>query len=137
MTVEAIQSNLSQRLEAGFASPPNVFVGVQTIAERPAPRASGPAVAETISVFVMGEANNPGERQVAPGTTVLQMFAVMGGFTKFAATKRIQLRRTDPDTKVETITTLNYRSIENGAAISSAEVQDGDVFLVPQRRLFE
>jgi polysaccharide export outer membrane protein len=136
-TVEAIQRNLATRLEAGFASTPNVFVGVQSIAEPRITAPVAPAAPETISVFVMGEANNPGERTVAPGTSVLQMFAVMGGFTKFAATKRIQLRRTDPATGVENITTLNYRDIERGAATNSIAVQDGDVFLVPQRRLFE
>jgi len=136
-TVEAIQRNLATRLEGNFASTPNVFVGVQGIAERAPVVASAPAAPATISVFVMGEANNPGERTVAPGTNVLQMFAVMGGFTKFAATKRIQLRRIDPKTGVERITNLNYRDIELGAAGNTTVLEDGDVILVPQRRLFE
>jgi len=136
-TVEAIQRTLATRLESGFASTPNVFVGVQSIAERRAPVASAPAAPATISVFVMGEANSPGERTVAEGTSLLQMFAVIGGFTNFAATKRIQLRRVDPATGVENITFLNYRDIERGAAVNNIEVLDGDVFVVPQRRLFE
>ena len=137
MTVEAIQRNLVQRLASNFASAPNVFVGVQSIAEPREARSTGPAVPDTISVYVMGETNKPGKLEVEPGTTVLQMFAVMGGFTKFAATKRIQLRRTDSRSKAEKVYKLNYRDIEAGASGSKTVLQDGDVIVVPQRRLFE
>lgn len=137
MTVEAIQRNLAQRLASNFASTPNVFVGLQNIAEPKVRASTGPAKPVTISVYVMGEANKPGKLEVEPGTTVLQMFSQMGGFTKFAAIKRIQLRRTDSRSKVEKITRLNYRAIEEGASGSNTTLEDGDVIVVPQRRLFE
>jgi polysaccharide export outer membrane protein len=97
-----------------------------------------PKEPETISVYVMGEANGPGKLEVEPGTTVLQMFAIMGGFTNFAATKRVQLRRTHPQTSVETVYTLSFDAAKKGSATNlQAPVADGDVIFVPQRRLFE
>ena len=47
----------------------------------------------------MGEAANPGKLDVKRGTTLLQAFAQMGGFSPFAATKRVQLHR---DGKIQT-----------------------------------
>jgi polysaccharide biosynthesis/export protein len=87
---------------------------------------------------VVGEAAKSGKIGVAPGTTVLQFFAEMGGFSKFAATKRIQLRRTDAKTGEETIYNLNYDAIEAGSSgAGSTTLADGDVIVVPQRKLFE
>lgn len=137
MTVDTIERNLTQRLAGNFASPPNVFVGLQAVAEPKVRAPRAPAKPETIAIYVMGESNKPGKLEVEPGTTMLQMFAVMGGFTKFAAIKRIQLRRTDPRSKAEKVYKLNYRAIEEGGAGSKMELQDGDVIVVPQRRLFE
>jgi polysaccharide export outer membrane protein len=56
----------------------------------------------------------------------------MGGFSKFAATKRIQLRRgTD-------LYPLNYKDIEAGKSNAGGTIlAEGDVILVPQRKLFE
>jgi polysaccharide export outer membrane protein len=68
---------------------------------------------------------------------VLQLFAEMGGFSKFAATKRIQLRRTLQDGSEKTYI-FNYDAIEQGTSkAGSTVVHKGDVILVPQRRLFE
>ncbi|WP_246107485.1 polysaccharide biosynthesis/export family protein [Puniceibacterium confluentis] len=140
-TVEAIQSDLTGRLAGAFAAMPNVYVSLEQLAARE-PRVqrapSAPAAKPVIGVYVMGEASRPGRIEVAPGTTVLQMFAMMGGFTKFAATKRIQLRRTDPASQAETVYKLNYPAIEAGEASGGqATLMDGDVIVVPQRRLFE
>ncbi|GIT93290.1 hypothetical protein JANAI61_37480 [Jannaschia sp. AI_61] len=135
-TVEAIQADLISRLAGNFAAPPNVFVALQQLAPPapPAPVAAPlpPAPPPTISVFIVGEANQTGEIEVAPGTTVLQMFGVMGGFTKFAASGRVQLRRGD------TVYTLSYPAIEAGRSGNGRVVlADGDVLVIPQRRLFE
>lgn len=128
--VEAVQRSLRGRLADSFANPPNVFVSIERLADRRAP-GQIPTGPKLISVFVMGEANKPGLIEIPPGTNVLQAFAMMGGFTKFAAVKRIQLRRADQ------IVPLNYRQIEAGQAGAGTKLQDGDVIVVPQRRLFE
>ena len=134
-TVDAIRNTLVAGLTNNFAAPPSVFVGLEQRAERIEPRE---VVPETISVFVLGEVGAPGRVEMEPGASLLQAFALMGGFSNFAATKRVQLRRTDPNTGVETVYSLNYDAISKGqTANTTLEVQDGDVILVPTRRLFE
>ena len=97
-----------------------------------------PKAPATIDIYVLGEGAKSGKFSVAPGTTVLQLFAEMGGFSKFAATKRIQLRRTDPKTGEETTYAINYDAIERGTSKMGATVlMKGDVIVVPQRKLFE
>ncbi|MFN3936605.1 MAG: polysaccharide biosynthesis/export family protein [Gemmobacter sp.] len=133
-TLEQVQAELTDRLAGNFAAPPTVFVGVERLAE---PRATGPAAPRAVTVHVMGEVGRPGRLQVPAGTTILQAFAEMGGFSKFAATKRIQLRRVDRSGK-ETVYAIDYDAIERGESGAGRTVlTEGDVILVPQRRLFE
>ncbi len=137
-TIEEVQADLAARLAPNFAAAPNVFIGVDQIA-KPAGSAGGvAATARGIEVYVMGEALKPGKLSVKPGTTILQFLAEMGGFTKFAATKRIQLRRMDAATGTEQLYVFNYNAVERGGAIQSMiTLREGDVLLVPERRLFE
>jgi polysaccharide export outer membrane protein len=139
-TVEAVQNELSARLTPNFATAPNIYVSIERIAERVAGGGAGGGVkaAPTIDIYVIGESAKAGKLSVAPGTTVLQFFAEMGGFSKFAATKRIQLRRTDPKTRQETTYAINYDAIERGTSKMGATVlMKGDIIVVPQRKLFE
>ena len=101
------------------------------------PRGTGVATSRTIDIYFLGEVAAPGLKEVAPGTTFLQAIAQSGGFSKFAATKRIQLRSTDA-AGVPTVMSVNYKAISNGARIShDPRLWEGDVILVPERRLFE
>ncbi|MFV0491065.1 MAG: polysaccharide biosynthesis/export family protein [Pseudorhodobacter sp.] len=128
-TVESVQADLAAALGPKFAAPPNVFVALERRAER---SSRGGASAAMIEIYVMGEAANPGKLPIERGTTVLQAFAQMGGFTKFAAVKRVQLLRGQKRWL------LNYKAIEAGSSNAGSTVlADGDVILVPQRRLFE
>ena len=131
-TLSEIQADLAARLSGSFATPPNVFVTIGTLAERTV----GTGVARTISVYVIGESGAQGKVDVKPRTTLLQLFAQMGGFGPFAATKRVQLRRTAKDGS-ERIYNFNYDSILAGGSGGATRVQDGDVVIIPQRRLFE
>ena len=133
LSIESIQNNLTQRLAGNFASTPNVFVSIERLAEQRPAGPVAPMEDPTIAVYVMGEVGRPGRLEVAPGTNVLQMFAIMGGFTKFAATKRIQLRSEGS----HVVRQLNYDVIEAGGAGGATVLRDGDVIVVPQRRLFE
>lgn len=132
-SIDSISANISAALGPSFASAPTVVVSLERLAERRNDSGGGAAARPaTMSVFVIGEAGKPGKFEVAPGSTVLQLFAEMGGFSKFAATKRLQLRRG------ETTFALNYDDIESGASNAGSTVlKPGDVLLVPQRRLFE
>lgn len=135
-TVETVAASLATRLASNFAVAPTVFVSIERVAE-PRISSGAPAPAPVISIFVVGEGANPGKLDLEPGTTLIQAFAQMGGFSKFAATKRIQLRRTDAS-GVEKIYNINYAAIVQGRSRSGqTTLQDGDVILVPQRGLFE
>jgi len=135
LSVDAIGTAIAGKLAASFATPPTVSVSLQQLAERVPGTAGTPA---TTDIYVLGEANKLGKLALAPRTTLLQAFAEMGGFTKFAATKRIQLRRTDPKTGAPVIYNVDYDAIEAGqGSQGSITLRDGDVIVVPQRRLFE
>ena len=111
-TVDAVENTIADRLASNFAVRPNVFV--------------------------LGEVNQPGLRQIEPGTTLLQALALAGGPSRFAATKRIQLRRMDTSTGRERLYLFNYRAVERGGSIQSMiALREGDVVIVPERRLFE
>ncbi|WP_262386578.1 hypothetical protein ROLI_045150 (plasmid) [Roseobacter fucihabitans] len=128
-----IQSAVTTAIQSNFSNPPTVFVSV-------APSAQNAADVEKdgeIDVYFLGEVNTPGVISVEPGTTLLQAIAVGGGVTRFAAIKRIQVRRTNPQTGVQNVITLNYKALAKGTASNVIELKDGDVILVPERRLFE
>jgi polysaccharide biosynthesis/export protein len=129
-----VQEDLAGRLAGSFATPPTVYVTLNALAERVP---SAPSSPRMIDVFVMGAANAPGRIEVAPGTTFLQAIAQAGGLSPFAAKKRIQLRRTDKSGN-EKIYRLNYDAIEQGTGTgATTRLVDGDVIIVPQRKLFE
>lgn len=132
-TTSQLESALASALAPNFAASPTVAVAVAGLAPR-----AGPGVARTINVYFIGEVANAGLVEVPRGTTVLQALAMSGGFTRFAATQRIQLRRTDPRTGQQSVYNIDYRAIERGASgIGGSVLADGDVIIVPERRLFE
>lgn len=133
-TVSQVQAALTAKLGPSFAAEPNVFVGVDRLAEpRPVATGSGRAAGvPAIVVYVMGEAAKPGKYDLVRGSTLLQALAATGGFSKFAATKRIQLRRG------EAVYNFDYKAMEQGkVGLSNTTLVDGDVIVIPQRRLFE
>lgn len=133
-TASDLGSAITSGIASNFASQPNVFVTVQQLSE-PTVAATGVA---TIDVFMMGEIAAPGGKALPRGTTLIQALAETGGFTKFAATKRILLRRTDSRTGQQSVSRINYKAIADGAAVGrDIRLQDGDVIIVPERRLFE
>ena len=131
-TISEIQSGITSAIASNFATTPTVFVSVTPAIRAPVVNGQ-PAAPVTISVYFVGEVNNPGIFEVKPGTTLIQAVAISGGLSKFAATKRIQLRRAG----AQRVTILNYRALQNGAASTDIVLKDGDVILVPERRLFE
>lgn len=137
-TVGEIESSITSAIASNFAAPPNVFVAVQPRPREPAGPVPTPAPPPTIDIFFLGEVNTPGGVQVEPGTRFLQAMARSGGLTRFAADKRVQLRRTNPITGATHMFEINYRAILDGAQLqNNVQLQDGDVLIVPERRLFE
>jgi polysaccharide export outer membrane protein len=126
-SVEAVEKAIADRLASNFAVRPSVFVSVTGVVEEE----------ETFPIFVIGQVDAPGRVDVEVGTTLLQAIALAGGFDRFAATKRIQLRRTDSAGQ-ERLYLFNFKAVERGGAIQSMiTMREGDVIIVPERNLFE
>jgi polysaccharide export outer membrane protein len=138
LTTGQVASQIATGIAPNFAVQPSVFVNVRQLADRPAATGGGVIAARTIDVYFLGEVADPGVQEVSPGTTLLQGLSLGGGFTNFAATRRIQLRRTNPHTGETSVVTLDYRAVADGGVLRNDPVlADGDIILVPERRLFE
>lgn len=134
-TVDEVRSDLVEQLRPNFAADPTVFVSLSQLATpRPSSGATG---ASSITIYMLGEVVTPGILEVKPGTTFLQALAQGGGVTRFGAIKRLQLRRADGTGKQQ-VFTYNVKDIIDGkSAVSTPVLREGDVIIVPQRRLFE
>ena len=136
-TIGQVQAALSSALAPNFNAAPDVFVAVEP-AERRAATPRAPVVEPTVNIYFLGEVGTPGAKELPVGTTLLQALSTSGGFTNFAATKRVQLRRTSLATGLQSVFEIDYDALSNGAQlINDVPLQDGDVILVPERRLFE
>ena len=125
-TIEQIQAGLTAQLAPNFVNAPTVYVAIEQRAART------PITPRVTSIYVVGEAKSAGRVELSPGTTLLQAFAQFGGFTNFAATKRIQLHRGSE------IYSINYDDIIAGRSTNGGiALREGDVIVIPQRRLFE
>ncbi|NNE80986.1 MAG: polysaccharide export protein [Silicimonas sp.] len=128
-----VSTAIASGISSNFATTPNVFVTVQSLRET-VPSTGG----ASMHVYMLGEIAAPGEKHLNRGTTLIQALAETGGFTKFAATKRIILRRVDRRTGKQSVHKINYKAIADGSAVGNDVVlRDGDVIIVPERRLFE
>lgn len=132
-TVPQIEAAIRNAIASNFASPPTVFVAVQ-----PLPLLETEDDGDIIEIYLLGEVNAPGLVEMDPGSTALQAIAVAGGPSRFAAIKRVQLRRIDPSTGQQDVTVINYKALSDGTSTSrDITLKDGDVILIPERRLFE
>jgi polysaccharide export outer membrane protein len=144
-SIDSLRGTIASALAPNFASAPTVFLTVGQL--NPVTQAVNNAAAQaaaanvrpygTVGVYAVGEVNTPGRLDVQTGTTLLQFLAETGGLTRFAATKRIQLRRADKKTGTETVYKFNYKAVQNGATAPVIVLREGDVIVVPERRLFE
>lgn len=143
LSVDQVQSALSNALSANFATPPTVYASVASLAPPPLPSMGGAAASEAIvngiKVYVMGEVSDPGLKEVEAGTNLLQFMAQAGNVGNFAARKRIELHRMDAATGTGRIYVFDLNKVGGGANRISGMTQlvEGDVVVVPQRRLFE
>ncbi|MCB1342582.1 MAG: polysaccharide biosynthesis/export family protein [Pseudooceanicola sp.] len=132
MTVDEVRASVASKLSSNFANEPTVTVSLTQLGT---PKPIGGA--SLMSIYFLGEVNTPGAVQVKRGTTLLQALALAGGFNRFAATKRVQLRRTDRSGK-QSVYNFNYNDVLAGRnSIGATQLATGDVIVVPTRRLFE
>jgi len=136
-TISQVQAAISSALAGNFQAPPDVFVSVE-LAPEEEPEPVVEEAPEMVVIYILGEIASPGPKEMLEGTTFLQALSSSGGFTNFAATKRLQLRRTDPSTGLQTAYEIDYHALSNGADLrNNFPLHEGDVILVPERRLFE
>jgi len=135
ISTQQLASIISDGIAADYAAAPTVNVAVIAIPEPKPPRE---VETQLLNVYLMGEVASPGLKEIAPGATLLQALSQGGGFTDFAATKRVQLRRVNAATGQEQVWLLDYsRLARGGTAGGNIRLADGDVVLVPERGLFE
>lgn len=133
-SIDDVRADITRRLSSNFSVQPTVFV---SLTELGAARATGPVAATTVPVYFLGEVNKPGMLELEQGTTLLQAIAQAGGFSRFAALKRIQLRRTDENGN-QSVYKFNYKDVLSGqTSIGGTTLASGDVIVVPPRKLFE
>lgn len=97
---------------------------------------SNPIVTVTVRIptikkfYILGEVVNTGEYDLAKELTVLQAFALAGGFTEWASKKEIILLRSEDDK--EKIIRVNYKNIVKGKDLSqNIKIMNDDTIIVP------
>ena len=129
LSTAQVASALANGMASNFAAKPNVYVSVASLATVVPSSAVAPA---THDIFISGEINSPGKIETVNRLTILQAIAQAGGLTRFAAGKRIQLRRENK------IYLYNYFTNGGSGSISgNTQLAPGDVIIIPQRKLFE
>jgi polysaccharide biosynthesis/export protein len=105
---------------------------------------TGPVVTVTLHesvalrFFVVGEVGKPGEFPLLGRTTVMQAFALAGGFREYAKTDEIKILRQELQVTggrartQETVVAVNYKALAQGQNLQQDLVlKPGDVIVVP------
>ena len=80
--------------------------------------------------YILGEVANTGEYQLAKELTILQAFALAGGFTEWASKKEIILLRREAGK--ERIIRVNYKNIIKGKDLNqNVPIKVDDTIIVP------
>lgn len=130
-SLEALEARIKNRLQKFYAEALDVSVSLLASFESQIPEEEIPDL-----IYVTGEVKKPGPFEMKKPTTVLQALARSGGLGPFAAKKRIQIRRLVRD-QYE-VYLFDYKAVERGYDLEdNILLRDGDVIIVPERRLFE
>jgi polysaccharide biosynthesis/export protein len=128
LTPAGLESVLKARLRSKFTEEPDITVSLATsvqLQEELQPK-----------IYVTGEVLRPGFYTMRTRIDVMQAIAQAGGFSPFAATRRIQVRRKIKG--VESIFVFNYGDFFSGANLAdNVGLRAGDVIIVPEKGLFE
>jgi len=128
LTPDALANIIKSRLRGKFTEEPDVTVSL----------VSAKIIEEDLKpkVFITGEVLRPGPFVMRTKLDLMQAIAVAGGFSPFAAKKRIQVRR--KINGVESLFVFNYDDFFSGRNFDDNLVlHAGDVIIVPERGLFE
>lgn len=132
-TPEDLQGAIRNALSSDFVQPPTVTVAVTAVAGG-ADESVQPL--DLIRFYVIGQVGAPGPVDAERPINVLQALAIAGGPNPFAATDRIQVRRSVGGR--EEVILFDYDLVEDGAVPTGPVLlAEGDVIVVPERGLFE
>ena len=80
--------------------------------------------------YILGEVTNTGEYNLIKNLTVLQAFALAGGFTEWAAKNEILLLRNENG--IDKIIRINYKNIIKGDELNrNIQIKADDTIIVP------
>lgn len=110
-----VKTEIQEKLKS-FIGSPSVTLVVKTSAPR--------------RFFVLGEVKNTGEYELRKNMTLLQAFAVAGGFTEWASKNEIILLR--KENGQDKIVRVDYKKIIKGQDISqNVPIEPNDTIIVP------
>jgi polysaccharide export outer membrane protein len=129
LTPQALENVLRTRLQKNYSGPLDVTVALGSVNK-------DEAVETKPRVYVTGEVLRPGPYIVRPTINVMQVIALAGGLSPFAARQRIQLHR--KINGVDSIFIFDYNGYASGrVATENINLQSGDIIIVPERGLLE
>jgi polysaccharide export outer membrane protein len=112
LTANEVRDGIKARLER-FKEIPEVSVTVADV--------------RSYNLYILGEVRTPGRYQVKSHTTLLQVLALAGGFTPFAATEKIILVRRDQHANEQRVR-IRYRDLIKRGDVG---LSPGDTVIVP------
>ena len=115
LTAMQLAEAVTEKLQAYYKEPAQVTVIVNPV--------------NSYAIYMLGEIRNQGKQQVRSGTTFLQAISLAGGFSQFASTNRIVLRRRDNDGKEISIP-IPYKDVLAGHQPNMV-LKPGDTIIVP------
>lgn len=115
LTAMQLTEAVTEKLKAYYKEPAQVTVIVHQV--------------NSYAIYMLGEVRGQGKHTVRSGTTYLQVIALVGGFTQFASTNKILLRRRGPDGK-ETVMTIRHKDVLAGHQVNPV-LRPGDIIVVP------
>jgi polysaccharide biosynthesis/export protein len=133
-TATEAESALKARLQPKYVEELDVTV---SYLESPRRDATEQAKPREWTVYVTGEVARPGSFIVPKKPpTALQAIALAGGIGPFGALKRIQIHRKVDG--AEYVYEFDYSKYEKGMDLDgNITLRDGDVIVVPERKIFE
>jgi polysaccharide biosynthesis/export protein len=114
-TAAQLTEAVTEKLKTYYKEPAQVTVIVHQV--------------NSYAIYILGEVRSQGKQLVRSGTTFLQAISLAGGFTPFASTSKITLRRRGGEGK-ETATLIRYKDVLAGHQ-ANLILKPGDTIIVP------
>lgn len=115
-TAEQLKTAIAKSLKQYYKEPPQVSVIVQQV--------------NSYAIYILGQVQTPGRYVVKSGTTFLQALSLAGGFTPYASTNRIVLRRQRSSGQGEEAMRVRFKDVVVGKQ-QNLLLKRGDTIVVP------